>query len=102
MCLDSGGKNMPRQKGNERKMKMKKRYVILDPKGWFFRDFTDAIPQVVNAFTDCETWAWKMDGIEEAKKIKAKLLDRLYSFDGQQKVPQAYLRIAEIEYRIVG
>ncbi len=31
---------------------MKKAYAITDPRGNFFRDYTESIPAVIHAFTD--------------------------------------------------
>ena len=81
---------------------MNKPYVILDPNGHFFRDYTASIPAIIHGFTDRWEYAWKFATLEEAQGEKAKLIDRLYEFDGQRKVPKDYLRIAKAEFRIVG
>jgi len=81
---------------------MKKPYVILDPKGQFFRDYTASIPACIHSFTDAWEYAWKFATLEEAQQEKARLLDRLYDFDGNNKVPKDYLRIAKAELKIVG
>lgn len=78
-----------------------RRYVILDPQGRFFLSVNESL-KAKDSFTDMDTWAWKMDSVEEAREIKAKLLGRLYLPDGENKIPDGYLRIAEITYKVVG
>ncbi len=81
---------------------MKNPYVIMNPTGKFFRGYTDAIPAIIHGFTDSWQFALKFATLEAAKRQKNRLLDRLYDFNGNDKVPKDYLRIAKAELRIVG
>lgn len=73
-------------------------FVIIDAKGGFFRDFTESIPMLIHAFTDSERYAATFDTKEEALKVKDKILERLYDFDGNTKMPKSYLKVCEKAY----
>ena len=75
--------------------------MIVDPKGRFFSSYTNAIPAIVHSFTDDESCAYKFSDEKNAEKVRTALLDALYTFDGQEKVPKDYLRIVEATYRVV-
>jgi len=81
---------------------LKRPFVIVDPRGQYFRDYTASIPACIHSFTDAYDHAWKFATLEEAQQEKARLLDRLYDFGGSDKVPKDYLRIAQAEFKIVG
>lgn len=76
--------------------------MIIDPQGRFFSSYTDAIPAIVHSFTDDESCAYKFSDEKNAEKVRAALLDSLYTFDGQEKVSKDYLRIVEARYHVVG
>jgi len=77
-------------------------YVIVDPEGQYFRDYTASIPAVVHSFISAFEHAWKFATLEDAQREKARLLDRLYDFGGNEKVPKDYLRIVKVGLTVVG
>ena len=74
-------------------------YVILDPKGEYFRDFTGSTPAALHSFTDSFANARKLYDPEEAKGVKDKVLEWLIENDGVDEVPRDYLRVAEVACR---
>ena len=49
-------------------------YVILDPKGEYFRDFTGSTPAALHSFTDSFFNAWKLYDPDEARELKKRVL----------------------------
>ena len=76
-------------------------YVILDPKGEYFRDFTGSTPAALHSFTDSFANARKLYDPEEAKGVKEKVLEWLIENDGIDEVPRDYLRVAEVACRTI-
>ena len=71
-------------------------YVILDPKGEYFRDFTGSTPAALHSFTDSFFNAWKLYDPDEARELKKRVLEWLIVKDGVKDVPRDYLRVAEV------
>ncbi len=102
IIVSQAGKGSTRQTEKERNKKMKNPYVIIDPKGHFFRDYTESIPAVIHSFTDSWPHAMKFATLRDAEIERDRLLDRLYDFGGNKKVPKGYLRIGKAEIVVVG
>ena len=94
------------QRGAERVSKERFRlprpcYVILDPKGEYFRDFTGSTPAALHSFTDSFFNAWKLYDPDEARELKKRVLEWLIEKDGVKDVPRDYLRVAEVACRTI-
>lgn len=76
-------------------------YVILDPKGEYFRDFTGSTPAALHSFTDSFANARKLYDPDAAKVLKDKVLEWLIENDGAKVVPRDYLRVAEVACRTI-
>lgn len=76
-------------------------YVILDPKGEYFRDFTGSTPAALHSFTDSFFNAWKLYDPDEARELKKRVLEWLIEKDGVKDVPRDYLRVAEVACRTI-
>ena len=76
-------------------------YVILDPKGEYFRDFTGSTPAALHSFTDSFFNAWKLYDPDEARELKKRVLEWLIVKDGVKDVPRDYLRVAEVACRTI-
>lgn len=79
----------------EGKKPRKAEFVIMDANGGFFRDLTESIPMIIHGFTDAERYAATFETKEDALKMKEKVLERLYDFEGQKKMPKSYLKVCE-------
>jgi hypothetical protein len=81
---------------------MKDKYVLIDPQGRFFQGLTEYIPQIVHAFCGEYDYAKRYDSFADADAARATILPRLYTFDGDENVPTDYLRIAKVEFKVLG
>jgi len=80
--------------------RFEKPYVIVNPNGEFFRDYTACVPMALHAFTDRWQSAWKFATREDANAEMAKLSGRIA--DGSGKAPKGCLRVAKAEFTVVG
>ena len=76
-------------------------FVIVDPDGRLFRDYTASVPQTAHSFTPQWERAMRFPSAAAARKEKSKLFNRLRDAEGARKVPRGYLRIAKAAFETV-
>ena len=74
-----------------------KRYVLTDPSGRFFSHRSHYIPAIIHSFTSELNFAATFDDKEEAFDARDREVKWLYEFNGNAKVPDDYLRVAEVK-----
>lgn len=79
---------------------MKGRFVIMDPKGRFLMGLASSIRGLAHDFTHAEDFAWRFTTVDDAENVRVATMSKLTSL--KRGIPKRYLKVAKVEYRIVG
>ena len=79
---------------------MKGEFVIMDPKGRFLMGLASSIRGLAHDFTNAEDFAWRFATAGDAENVKVETMGKLASL--KKGIPKRYMKIAKVEYRIVG